>query len=86
MTNQKIREEFINHSELAGKSGYCNPVMAEKIADWWLSKFREMIEGKMPDERKIATFGEWEAKTYEEIMLVRAVLSDLLSKLKTYAK
>lgn len=40
-TDSEIREEFINNEELAGAHGYCNPVMAAKIADFWLSKLAE---------------------------------------------
>lgn len=35
---KELKEEFINHRELAGQYGYCNPIMANTIADWWLSK------------------------------------------------
>lgn len=40
---KSIREEFLNHPELAGDSGYYNPTFAEKIADWWLSKLSQEI-------------------------------------------
>ena len=40
------------------------------------------LEGKLPDERKVATFGEWQAETYEEKMLARAVLTDTITTLQ----
>jgi len=38
----------------------------------------EGIEGMKTDERKVATFGEWQAETYEDKMLVNAILTDIL--------
>lgn len=38
MNEQKIREEFINHPELAGTNGYCNPEMAQKIVNFFLER------------------------------------------------
>lgn len=35
---QELRDEFLNHRELAGQYGYCNPIMAGKISDFWLPK------------------------------------------------
>ncbi len=47
--NNTLKEEFMNHPELAGTNGYCNPVFAEKIADWFIQKFSahdtELVEG-----------------------------------------
>lgn len=43
MTTQEekeLREAFLNHRELAGQHGYCNPIFAAKIADWWLTKLK----------------------------------------------
>ena len=36
------------------------------------------IEGMKTDERKVATFGEWQAESYEDKMLVNAILADIL--------
>jgi len=38
----------------------------------------EGIEGMKTDERKVATFGKWQAETYEDKMLVNAILTDIL--------
>ena len=38
----------------------------------------EGIEGMKTDERKVATFGKWQAETYEDKMLVNAILNDIL--------
>ena len=38
----------------------------------------EGIEGMKTDERKVATFGEWQAESYEDKMLVNAILTDIL--------
>jgi len=38
----------------------------------------EGIEGMKTDERKVATFGEWQAESYEDKMLVNAILNDIL--------
>lgn len=55
-----------------------------RIAQSILSKndtaWREKVEGLKTDERKVATFGDWEAVTYEDKMLVNAVLDDLLKE------
>ena len=40
----------------------------------------EGIEGMKTDERKVATFGEWQAESYEDKMLVNAILTDILEK------
>lgn len=44
----------------------------------------EMVESKKTDERKVATFGEWEARTYEDKMLVNAVLADIKQAIIKY--
>lgn len=48
----------------------------------------DMIESLKTDERKIAIFGErmdsWEARSYDEKMLVNAILKDVSSLLKDY--
>ena len=36
------------------------------------------IEGMKTDERKVATFGEWQAESYEDKMLVNAILTNIL--------
>ena len=36
------------------------------------------IDGMKTDERKVATFGEWQAESYEDKMLVNAILTDIL--------
>lgn len=41
MNNEQLKEEFISDQELAGEHGYCNQIMANKIANWWLSKMAE---------------------------------------------
>lgn len=41
----------------------------------------EAIERMKPNERKVSTFGEWQAETYEEKMLVRAVLDKIIDYL-----
>ena len=41
----------------------------------------EGIEGMKTDERKVATFGEWQAESYEDKMLVNAILTNILEKL-----
>jgi len=38
----------------------------------------EGIEGMKTDERKAATFGEWQAESYEDKMLVNATLADII--------
>ena len=38
------------------------------------------IEGMKTDERKVATFGEWQAESYEDKMLVNAILTNILEK------
>ena len=38
----------------------------------------EGIEGMKTDERKVATFGEWQAESYEDKVLVNATLTDIL--------
>ena len=40
----------------------------------------EGIEGMKTDERKVATFGEWQAESYEDKMLVNAILTDIIEK------
>ena len=40
----------------------------------------EGIEGMKTDERKVATFGEWQAESYEDKMLVNAILNDIIEK------
>jgi hypothetical protein len=35
---ERFKKEFVSDSELAGTNGYCNPVMAERIAEWWADK------------------------------------------------
>lgn len=42
----------------------------------------ERLEGEKPDERKVAMFGEWEARTYEEKQLAIAVLQDQINRLQ----
>lgn len=42
-----------------------------------LLALREGVEERKTDERKVAVFGEWQAETYEEKMLVNAVVSDI---------
>ena len=42
----------------------------------------EMLEGMRTDERRVATFGEWQAETYEDKMLVNAVIQEAIDKLK----
>ena len=42
----------------------------------------DMLEGMKTDERKVATFGEWQAETYEDKMLVNAVIQEAIDKLK----
>lgn len=50
----------------------------QKLTDEMLDEVRKM----KPDERKVATFGDWQAETYEEKMLVRAVLDTIIDKWK----
>ena len=43
-------------------------------------QIENIIKKNLPektDERRVATFGEWEAETYEEKMLVNAVLDQI---------
>lgn len=70
----KIREDFLKHPELAGAHGYCNAIMANKIVDFFLSRFREM-EGEECEGCKISIFhthcpvcgkGECDCKPKEE--------------------
>lgn len=48
-----------------------------------LQTIRKEVEGKKTDERQVAIFGDWQAVTYEDKMLVNAVLSDMLTLLTT---
>lgn len=52
-TEQSLREEFENHAELAGEHGYCNPIMAKKIADYWLSKFAAYKDSFLKDAKEL---------------------------------
>lgn len=42
----------------------------------------ERLKTQITDERKVAIFGEWEARTYEDKMLVNAVIQDQISHLE----
>ena len=42
----------------------------------------EKIEKLKTDERKVADFGEWQAETYNDKMLVNAVLDKVLSLIR----
>ncbi len=44
------------------------------------------LEGLKTDERKVAIFGDWEARTYEEKMLVNSALSLVISQLQDKIK
>ena len=50
----------------------------QNLRDEMLDEVRKM----KPDERKVATFGDWQAETYGEKMLVRAVLDTIIDKWK----
>jgi hypothetical protein len=79
----KLKQEFINHPELAGAHGYCNPTFAVKIADWWIEHIKEKITTLKTDERKVSIFGKgmdsWEARSYDEKQLVNAVIKDIIN-------
>lgn len=47
-----------------------------------LAEVEGVIESLKTDERKVAVFGDWEARTYDEKQLVNAVLKEALSTLK----
>ncbi len=55
--------------------------MNKQICEDCASLLKEKVEGLKADERKIAEFGEWQAETYTEKMLVNAVLEALLVEL-----
>jgi len=50
----------------------------EEDRDQVYTSLVEGIEGMKTDERKVATFGEWQAESYEDKMLVNAILNDIL--------
>ncbi len=43
----------------------------------WKKRIEEAIKTKMTDERKVAQFGIWQADTYNDKMLVNAVLKEV---------
>ena len=47
-----LPERFIKNEELAGSSGYCNPIFAEKIASWWTEEIEKLIIKIKKNERK----------------------------------
>ena len=42
----------------------------------------QIIEKNKADERKVVVFGDWEARTYEEKMLVNAAFDYLIKELR----
>jgi hypothetical protein len=52
----QIVKKFKSNEELAGNNGYCNPVFAEKIADWWTKEverfIQEFLNRILPEENK----------------------------------
>lgn len=52
---KELREGFINHPKLAGAHGYCNEVFANKIADYWIEKFKALEARK---EAELTAFKE----------------------------
>lgn len=49
----KMDEEFLNHPELAGSTGYCNPIMAKKIADFYSQKFQSVRLSTLTETQRI---------------------------------
>ncbi len=43
----------------------------------WLREEIDSLQTLKTDERKVATFGEWQAETYEDKMLVNAVIQSI---------
>ena len=52
--------------------------LIEEAVEAERARIREGVEGLFAVERKVATYGEWQAETYEEKMLANAVLLDAL--------
>jgi len=88
MNNWEENIKFITHPDSDGIMGSCgNPCYRckedKKLINFIKQNFiptseiLEMIEGVKTDERKVAYFGEWQAETYEEKMLVNSVLDSL---------
>ncbi len=42
-TLQSIRQRFLSNEELAGSNGYCNPIFAGKIADFYEQEIKDLI-------------------------------------------
>lgn len=63
------------HNWLEYRSQYVRDIRSSDL-DWFL----EVIENQKVNERQIIYFGEWEARTYEQKMLVNATLDSLKEK------
>lgn len=92
MTTQEIIEEALQEFRDA-YAGIISNEAIEKSAEWHRQKLEavltrqreeivKILEETKPDERKVATFGEWQAETYDEKMLVRAMIDALIRKIK----
>lgn len=49
----------------------------------WLREEIDSLQTLKTDERKVATFGEWQAETYEDKMLVNAVIQSIQDHYKS---
>ena len=76
---EKYEEEAGNFSSVALiiNSVRANAILTRRDNQAY-TRLMEGIEGMKTDERKVATFGEWQAESYEDKMLVNAILTDIL--------
>ena len=79
---QAVVGEWPEHSIMTGRErnnlfDAIKPILTQDRNQAY-TRLVEGIEGMKTDERKVATFGEWQAESYEDKMLVNAILTDIL--------
>ncbi len=97
-THHTLRERFVEIFTSEWRKGFgatedIDKKGIEGIADFFLSKFSSDIEGGIekleamkPDERKVAIFGEYEARTYEDKRMCCAVIDLAISLIRELQK
>ena len=75
----ELREGFENNPELAGKNGYCNPIMAKNIADYWLKILSREIEA---ERERISTELRDRIEDWKQITLDKNVANGAIIALK----
>jgi len=76
-TQVPIKGKIVPDKKLGNRVVWNDKVIREML----IEEIEVMIEGMKTDERKTATFGDWVAETYEEKMLVNAVLEEVKNKI-----